>query len=153
MDKEIKNAFQTFRRTFESRLNYPEKESSEVVNAAQSGLALLEELEVALKKKDAKEVFWITGAVVDCWHTCKYSGLINTGQRQSSGLRKEKIEQGDKILWAGMAHRYWKENPGLSLREVARRIDESMGSNRFESIRKELAPMYRGNRKKNLGRQ
>ena len=132
MDKEIKNAFQTFRRTFESRLNYPKKESSEVVKAAQLGLALLEELEVALKKKDAKEVFWITGNVVDLWHTCKYSELIKTGKRQG---KSRKTTEGSRIIWKIQAISLRKENPRISNIEMAKRID----SDRVSSIRLQLA--------------
>lgn len=136
MDKEIKNAFQTFRRTFESRLNYPEKESSEVVNAAQSGLTHLEELEVALKKKDAKEVFWITGAVVDCWHTCKYWGLIERGERSG---KSKKASAGVEMLWKIQARELRKENPGISARQMAIQIDESG----FERIRKKISEWER----------
>ena len=132
MDKEIKNALQTFRWTFESRLNYPKRESSEVVNAAQSGLALLEGLEGALKRKDVKEVFWITGAVVDCWNTCKYSDLINTGKRQG---KSKKTTEGDRIIWKIQAISLREENPRISNIEMARRIDPD----RVSSIRLQLA--------------
>lgn len=139
MDKEIKNAFQTFRRTFESRLNYPKKESSEVVNAAQSGLALLEGLEGALKRKDAKEVFWITGAVVDRWHTCKYSELIKTGKRQG---KARKTVEGNRIIWKMQAISLRKENPRISNMEMARKID----SDRVHSIRRQLAEWAKAGR-------
>ena len=133
MDKEIKDTIKAFKRVFKAEKFY---QSFETKEAAVKGLDYLDELVKALRAKDPEAVFWLTGVIVDCLHTCRHFEEIKRGE--ISGQSK-KASPFVEMLWKKQAKELRKENPGISARQMAIQIDES----RSERIRKTISEWER----------